>query len=150
MDKQIGKAPLYNTNFPDKEVIQWDVIEIRQEQELILKFLSTNSPYRQGVRLAIDAGEGHIEINSIDYGRAVQLWYDTCPTELLIKCVSSKGLLSVYNVFDRGAERGGVRSQLASCGMIINSLNGERIYHCNDSGFVSDFDKLVFSIKLAK
>ena len=148
MEKLIINKPLYNANFPDKEVIQWDVLKIKREQELILKFHSTNSIYRQGLRLAIDVGEGHIEINSIDYGKGVQLWYDTCPSELHLKCVSSEGLLSVYNLFDRGAERGGVRSQLASCGMIIDSIDGKRIYRCNDSGFVSNFDKLIFSIEL--
>ncbi len=146
MHKLIGKQRLYNVNFPGQNVVQWDVLDIKQEQQLILTFLSTNSSYRQGVRLAVDAGDGYIEINSIDYGKAVQLWFDTCPSELPIKCISSEGVLSVYNIFEDRC----VNSQLDSCGMLIDSDSDTFTYRCNDEGFVSNFDKLVFSIKLVK
>ena len=144
----IGRERIYNVNYPNTNVVHWDILKIKSEQRIRLEFISVNSPYRQGVRLAVDAGEGYIEINSVNCGKAVQLWQDTYPHSVEIKCISSEGILSVYNIFDRGVERGGVRSQLASCGMIVDDVNGEQIYRCNDSGFESNFDKLIFKIQL--
>ncbi len=149
MKFKIGRERIYNNNFNQKEkVVQWDVLHIKTEQDLILEFISTNSKYRQGVRLAIDVGEGNLEVNGIK-ARAIRLWEDTAPSKVHIRCLSSEGLLSIYNVFDLGNYgNGGARSLLDSCGMLVEQKENIIIYHCNDSGFVSDFDKLVFQIEI--
>lgn len=140
----IGKERIYNVNYPNTNVVHWDVLKIKSEQRIRLEFISANSPYRQGVRLAVDAGEGYIEINSVNCGNAVQLWQDTCPQSIDIKCISNNGFLSVYNLFDDGV----VRSQMDSCGMLVDTIENRLVYHCNDEGFESDFDKLIFKIHL--
>ena len=131
----------------NSDVVLWEVLPIKNEQDIILKFISTNSKYRQGVRLAIDSGEGCIEINGI-CSREMYLWEDTSPNEVFIKCTSSSGFLSIYNVFDVGEQRGGRKSQMDSCGMVVEKTDGKLLYKCNDAGFETNFDKLIFQIEL--
>lgn len=148
MKVKIGKERLYNTAFKDVgEVVLWEVLTIDKEQEFNLEFISTNSEYKQGIRLAIDVGEGYIEINNIK-AKEMYLWEDTSPKKVHVKCVSSEGKLSIYNVFDRGQERGGKRSLTDFSGMITEEYENSIIYKCNDAGFESDFDKLIFKIEL--
>lgn len=148
MKHEIGRKRIYNTIFEDNEnVIHWEVLNINKQQEFNVKFISTNSKYRQGIRLAIDAGEGYIEINDVR-AKELYLWEDTVLQLINVKCVSEEGVLSVYNVFDLGKERGGRRSQVDSCGMIVKQSKNIYRYHCNDVGFETSFDKLVFEIEL--
>ena len=148
MKYEIGRKRIYNTIFEDHEnVVHWEVLNIKNQQEFNLKFISTNSKYRQGIRLAIDVGEGYIEINNIR-AKELYLWEDTVLQLTNVKCVSEEGLLSVYNVFDLGKERGGRRSQVDSCGMIVKQSDNIYRYHCNDVGFETNFDKLIFEIEL--
>lgn len=145
-----GRERIYNKEFEKrgyKSVVRWDVLEIEKEQNIYLEFISTNSKYKQGIRLAIDAGDGYIEVNDIQ-AEGVQLWEDICPKRVKIKCVSSEGKLSIYNIFDVGTERGGVKSQVDSSGMLIEEHDGYKVYKCNDAGFETSFDKLVFRIQL--
>lgn len=146
----LGRERIYNSVFAKmgiENIVRWDILEIKNEQNLIIKFLSTNSKYRQGVRLAIDEGDGYMEINGIR-SKEMYLWEDTAPQYIPAKCVSSEGVLSIYNVFDLGEERGGRRSQMDSCGMIVEQKGNIFTYSCNDVGFQSDFDKLIFQIEL--
>ncbi len=150
MEYIFGKEKIYNYEFAKigyESVIRWDVLDIKKEQELYLEFISTNSKYKQGVRLAIDVGDGYIEVNGIQ-SKGVQLWEDTCPKKVKIRCISSEGKLSVYNIFDVGLERGGVKSQVDSSGMLIEKKEESIYYKCNDAGFNTDFSKLEFKIKL--
>lgn len=150
MKYEFGRERIYNQEFEKrgcKSVIRWDVLEIEKEQNIYLEFVSTNSKYKQGIRLAIDVGEGYIEVNNIQ-AKGVQLWEDTCPKSVKLKCISSEGKLSIYNIFDLGAERGGVQSQVDSSGMLVEVSDGYRVYRCNDAGFKTDFNSLEFRIKL--
>lgn len=146
---EIGRKRIYNTIFENyKNVVHWEVLNIKNQQEFILKFVSTNSKYRQGIRLAIDVGEGYIETNDIR-SKEMYLWEDTVPQQQIhVNCVSEEGLLSIYNVFDLGKERGERRSQVDSCGMIVKQNANVYRYLCNDVGFETNFDKLIFEIEL--
>lgn len=146
---EIGRKRIYNTIFENyKNVVHWEVLNIKNQQEFILKFVSTNSKYRQGIRLAIDVGEGYIETNDIR-SKEMYLWEETVPQQQIhVNCVSEEGLLSIYNVFDLGKERGGRRSQVDSCGMIVKQNANVYRYLCNDVGFETNFDKLIFEIEL--
>lgn len=145
-----GKEKIFNDEFSKlgfKDVIRWDVVDIKENQELNLEFISINSKYKQGIRLAIDVGEGFIEVNGVK-SKGIQLWEDTCPKKVKIRCMSSEGKLSIYNIFDIGPERGGVKSQVDSSGMIVEQEGNKMIYKCNDVGFQTNFDKLIFEIEL--
>lgn len=146
---EIGKKQLYNHNFNElnKDVLLWDVLNIDTNQVIIFRIIETNSKYKQGVRLAVDCGDGFLEVNGIQ-SKSIQLWEDTCPKEVRIQCFSSEGVLSVYNIFDLGSARGGIRSQVPSCGMLVDKRINVYRYCCNDAGFQTNFDKLVFEIEL--
>lgn len=119
MNSKIGTTRIYNNLFDiTEQVIQWEILDIKNEQEISIEFISTNSKYRQGIRLGVDIGEGYIEVNGIK-SKGVQLWEDNCPQKIKIKCKSSEGKISVYNIFDMGVERGGIKSQMDSCGMLV-------------------------------
>ena len=63
-------------------------------------------------------------------------------------CALPIWLLSVYNVFYRGPGTGGTAEQVDSSAMLVEEKDNTYTYRCNDVGFVTDFDKLVFRITL--
>lgn len=150
MKYEIGKERHYNEYYgkvEEKPVVRWEVLDIAKEQDIYLEFVSTNSKYKQGIRLAIDTGKGYIEIDGEQY-KGVRLWEDTCPKSIKFRCVSSEGKLSIYNIFDMGPERGGVHSLVDSSGMLVEEIDGYIVYRCNDAGFKTEFNSLEFRIKL--
>lgn len=145
-----GKERIYNDEYAKmgyESVVRWDVLDIKKEQELYFEFINTNSEYKQGVRLAVDVGEGYIEVNGVR-AKAIRLWEDTCLGKVKIRCISSEGKLSVYNIFDAGPKRGGVKTQVDSSGMLVEKKEECFYYKCNDAGFNTDFNSLEFMIKL--
>ncbi|QFT87273.1 hypothetical protein FIU87_01225 [Bacillus sp. THAF10] len=133
---------IINQGFKGKgEVIKWEVQSIFDEQEVKITFLKKDSPYRQGVWLKTDKG---IEVMGQTYA-SIELWEDTAPKEVYIKCFTSKGVLSFYNIWDKGD---GKQSQSYSSGMVLQRKDNELIYGCNDIGFETKFDKLVFSLEM--
>jgi len=142
---QVGTEKIYNQAFEGRtDIISWDVIRIENEQLLKIRFISKNSNNRQGVRLAIDVGDGHLEINGISK-KGMELWEDTAPKEIICKCHTKSGLVSVYNIWDKGRGR---QSLLLTSGMLIEKKGNVYIYHCNDYGYETNFDKFIFSIEL--
>lgn len=146
----IGVEKIYNNHFAGLEkdtAIQIDVLNIKKEQELILEFISSNSKYPQGVGLALYEGDGYIEING-QKAKQMGIWEDTSPKKIKIFCFSTAGLVSVYNKYNVGTGRSGVRHQMDSCGMLVEQKDNKIIYRCNDVGFEPKFDSLVFSIEI--
>ena len=145
-----GTKRLYNNNFENYEceIILWEVLHIQKKQRLKVRFINSNSENRQGIRIAIDVGEGDLTINGVS-GRGFELWEDICPKEFEIECSTDEGYLSVYNIFERN-EQGIMRrhSQMAYSGMILEQKGNVYRYSCNDTGKITDFDKLVFEIEL--
>ena len=67
MNKSIGKERIYNKAFASRgreDVILWDVQKVENGQLIKVTFISKNSPYHQGIRLATDKG---IEVNGQIY-----------------------------------------------------------------------------------
>lgn len=144
MNFAVGKERLYNKNFgKDKNIILWDVQNIENGQPIKIRFLKNNTKYRQGIRIAVDDGEGELEINGLK-GRAMELWDDNTPNEIVCVCFSKEGKISVYNIWN---ERGYPESQSDSSGMVLEEKGNTLIYKCNDFGFELTFDKLIFSIE---
>ncbi len=144
MNFEVGKKRLYNNNFDkDKNIILWDVQKISDGQKIKIKFLINKTNCRQGIRIAVDDGEGELEINGVK-SRTMELWDDNTPDEIICLCRSEKEKISIYNIWD---ERGYPESQLDSSGMILEEKGNTLIYKCNDFGFESNFDKLVFSVE---
>ena len=141
MSNQIGKEKITNKAFEGRnDVIKWDVQKICNGQNIKVTFVSKNSPKKQGIRLATDKG---IEVNGQIF-QSIQLWDDTAPKEVCCKCYTEDGCLSIYNMWDKGK---GPESQSHSSGMLITETDNIITYKCNDIGFETNFDKLIFTIE---
>ena len=141
---------LYNENFKESfnNVIRWEVLSVKTVNKIRVKFVESNSPNRQGIRIGIDVGEGYLKANGV-CGKAFDLWEDECPGEFDIESHSEEGYLSIYNIFERNEE--GImrrRSQMAYSGMILEQDGNTYRYKCNDTGFNTEFNKLIFEIEL--
>ena len=123
-------------------MVKWDVLHIQNGQHIRVVFESISSEWRQGVWLKCDKG---IIINSIHHD-SLDLWFDTSPKEIECECITEDGLLHIYNIWDSG--RGYRReSQALSSGMLVEEVQNGWRYCCNDLGFQTNFDKLVFRIE---
>ena len=146
-----GKKRLYNSNFEDvdKDVIHWEVLPIKSKQRIRVHFISVNSENRQGIRIAIDAGNGTLETNGV-VGKAFDLWEDECPKIFEIECTSDEGYLSIYNIFEELDWTGKKQkySQMEYSGMILEQTDNVYRYCCNNAELNQEFDKLVFEIEL--
>jgi len=141
--KYLPREPDYNDAFAERgrpDVVLIDVFPVTDNEVLKLVFESVNSSWRQGVWLATDE---YVVINQIRCPSA-DLWYDTAPTEVLIECHTKENVLWLYNIWDNGDGRD---SQAWSSGMLVEELPNGRRYRCNDIGFETNFDKLVFRIE---
>lgn len=149
MKYEIGKNRIINKNFPDveEEVVHWEVIKIKQQQTIYLKIISTNSSYLQGIRFAVDVGEGYIEIDNLRY-KEIYFMVNKNNMESIIKCSSDEGLLSVYNIFQKTKELYTRGSQMPYSGMLVQKKGNKFIFRCNDTGYKTTFDSLVFEITL--
>jgi hypothetical protein len=123
-----------------RDVVLIEVLPIHDGDVLKLTFESTNSPWRQGVWLMTDE---YVVINQIRCPGA-DLWQDTAPKRVLIECHTKSGYLHLYNIWDDGQGRD---SQSHTSGMLVEELPKGRRYRCNDFGFDTKFDKLVFRIE---
>jgi len=131
-----------NSAFADRgrrDVVMIDALPITDGEPLRLVFESRKSTWRQGVWLMTDQ---HLHVNDQDCP-SVDLWEDSAPQEIQMICNTKNGKLLLYNIWDDGSGR---ESQSWSSGMLIEELPNGRRYRCNDFGFDTDFDKLVFCI----
>mgnify|MGYP001393686477 CR=1 FL=1 len=139
----VVKSPIFSKAFKEKgieNVVKWDVFPVSSGEILRLTFESSSGEAKQGVWLKSDKG---IRLNSEVY-KSVELWIDTAPKEVTFECITDDGLLSLYNIWDSGR---GKESQAWSSGMLIEELPKGRRYKCNDLGFETSFQKLVFRIE---
>lgn len=137
------KKRAYNPAFAERgreDVVMIDVLTIRDGEHLKLVFEKTNSKWSQGVWMLTDRG---LLVND-RLCPSVNIWQEGAPQEVLIQCHTEDGILSLYNIWDKGQ---GKQSQSYSSGMLVEELPNGRRYYCNDIGFETSFDKLVFRIE---
>ncbi len=140
----VVKQRIYNPTFTEQgnaDVVLWDIFPLGQSKMVEVTFESTSSAMKQGLRLSTDEG---IKIDG-EIFPGVKLWYHNSPSTVVCECMSSDGLLSVYNVWED--ELGRCFSQSWSSGMLVEDLPRGRRYSCNDFGLDTSFDKLVFRIE---
>jgi len=141
MNQKFGGQRILNKSFNlVNDVVLWDIFPIRDKESITVFFESQNSTWAQGIWLMTDMG---IECNS-QKSSSIVLWFGKAPMKVEILCHTNDGKLNVYNVWDRGF---GINSQFFSSGMLIEELENGRRYRCNDIGFDTNFDKLVFWIE---
>jgi hypothetical protein len=139
-------APIRNKAMTKRlgfDVWHMDGIDISADDAFALTFESANSPRRQGVFIAT---EGLLIIDGVE-ARGFDLWYDTTPRPVLIRCrESSSGRAVLYNIFER--EPGRQMSQAHTSGMLIEALpGGGQRYRCCDVATDPIFDRVVFTMQ---
>ena len=139
----IGEKRLYNKIDGREDVILWEVIDFDNSATFKVNFISTNSQFKQGIRFAVDCGDGDIEINGC-HGKEFILMEDTCPKDAIVKVTAESGKLSIYNVYERAD--GNTRSLGDYSGMLLTEKSNVRVYSCKTSS-LEDFDTLVFSVE---
>ena len=128
-----------------REVVKLETLPISDGQFVRLTFEGGASPWRQGVRLAT---EGVLNVNGVQAPQ-LDLWLDSAPSVVEVRCESTDGLLRLYNIWQPG-RRPGVESQSHTSGMLVEELEGgSRRYRCNAIGFNPDFDKLIFRVSIS-
>jgi hypothetical protein len=146
MHDHLPTSPIINQAFCEKgipDVVKFDVVEIQNEQVVKLVFISRNSIWRQGVWLKTDDG---IVVNN-QIVPSAQIWMDSAPKEIVMQCRTRNKKLYLYNIWDKGS---GAESQSWSSGMLIQLISSTRNYGCNDIGFDTQFDKLVFRLEFPR
>src|SRR5258708_945761 len=94
-----GAQRIYSKAFAQRGIdgiVKWDVLPVRDAEQLWLVFESTNATMRQGVWLKCERG---IEIEGARHA-SVTLWSDTAPGRVAFICRSSDGKLSIYNIWE--------------------------------------------------
>ena len=140
---QLPHNRVMNRAFAEKgrdDVVMIEVFPISDGELLQLTFESKNSDWRQGVWLKTD---DYLVVNDVRCPSA-SIWQETAPSQVRIECHTQAGCLHLYNIWDKGAGRS---SQMWTSGMLVEELPSGRRYRCNDIGFESGFDKLVFRIE---
>ncbi len=144
-DFELPAKPILSSAFQEKGrtgVVKIEALPIQDGDFIKLVFESVKSPWRQGVWMKTD---GHLLMN-LERHSGVELWQDSSPKEVPIKCYTKDGFLYLHNIWDSGRLLG-VESQSLSSGMVVETITNGRRYHCNDIGFDTMFDKLVFRIE---
>jgi hypothetical protein len=118
-----------------------DRFRVTTGQEIRVTFESVDSDWRQGVHLSTD---GSFEVNGQTIEKAVVLWKDTAPPDVVLKVKSTKGECLVKNVWDVGD--GVMHSWHGGAAMVVERSGSVRRYRCNDGKADDDFDDLVFSL----
>ena len=141
--RELPPERVRNNEFSKKgrdDVFMIDVFPVTDGEQIKVTFESVKSPWRQGAWLRTD---GYLVVNE-QRCPSVQLWQDSAPREIVIECHTQNRCLHIYNIWDRGRGR---ESQAWSSGMLIEDIPNGRRYHCNDIGFETSFDKLVFRVE---
>jgi hypothetical protein len=124
------------------ELIRIDRIPVKKHFAGRFRIVSTNSEWRQGIRMKVD-GKLFLEAQE---GKNYIIWAD----EAGDKWVNIEGTtkkqqeLLVYNAWDPG--RGGIDTWLDGAAMILEIDGNVRRYRCNDGHPDENFDDIIFEI----
>lgn len=133
-----GQPVVYN----GQTIQMVDDLPIVDGQSLSVKFESTDSDWRQGIRIDID---GFFEVNGQKIDKAILLWHDTAPNKVLLKAHTQEGRCMVRNLWDVGD--GTVHSWHNGAAMIVEGIPNGRRYRCNDGRADDDFNDIIFTIE---
>lgn len=111
----------------DDEVHPIYALELDKERLIKLKWISTQSNFKQGLQIKID--KGFIEVNGEKFTNII-LWEDTCPCEVLLRCVpQKKAKFKLWNVWDVD---GLTQAWVGNAGIAISELDNYICLRCSD------------------
>jgi hypothetical protein len=130
-------------NYMGNQLQMLDAISIDGCEVFELTIISTNSVWRQGLKLEFN---GLFRINGKSRGSAINIWSDTAPKIIRFEVQSEVPTpLYVRNIWDVGD--GVVHSWHAGAAMIVEKECKVRIYRCNDGKIDDDFDDIIFKLE---
>lgn len=124
-------------------------IKVTKGDKFELKFLSTNSKYLQGVKVAGRKNTNvEFEVNGFQTSKGLIIRQDTAPRKIHfeIKNINSgKAEILVHNIWIKSEDR--VEFGQGNAGMIIEDTKDGWIFRCNDEQDDDDFDDLIFTLQ---
>ena len=138
-DRDFQNAKGNPVKYKNLELIRIDRIPVKRGITGWFKVISTNSEWKQGIRIKID---GLMSINSCE-GNDFIIWADDVDGDVPFKVISGKTLM-VWNAWDIGGGR--VDAWLNGAAMILEINGKSRRYKCNDSHPDENFDDIIFEV----
>ncbi|MBP7279889.1 MAG: hypothetical protein KBA11_10800 [Sedimentibacter sp.] len=141
-DKDFMNAKGAPIKYKDLELIRIDRIPVKKKFSGYLRIISTNSEWKQGIRIKVD---GLMTINACE-GNDFIIWADDVKGDIPFKGTSKKSQLMIWNAWDTGSGR--VDAWLNGAAMILELSGSTRRYKCNDSHPDENFDDIIFEVIL--
>lgn len=139
-DKDFMNAKGDPVKYKDLELIRIDRIPVKKNFSGYLRVISTNSEWKQGIRIKID---GLMRVNSCE-GNDFIIWADDAKGDVPFEGTSKKSQLTVWNAWDTGGGR--VDAWLNGAAMMLELHGNIRRYKCNDFHPDDNFDDIIFEI----
>jgi hypothetical protein len=139
-DKEFMNAKGAPVTYNGLELVRIDRIPVKKKFSGYLRVISTNSEWKQGIRIKID---GSMTINSCE-GNDFIIWAEDINGDVFFEGTSKKLQLMIWNAWDTGSGR--VDAWLNGAAMIIEENGNIRRYKCNDSHPDENFDDIVFEV----
>lgn len=131
------------------EACLYDTFKVPNTCTLILSFISSNSDWRQGVRIGDMSRKTDLRLSvNGQTAPGMTLWLDSSPNPTTIDVAAPQEKIYVYNIWDDG--NGQTSSQLAGSGMKIEISEDDRkrTFYCNDGHTTPTFNHLIFSLSI--
>ena len=137
-----------------KKFYRWHNIETLGKYKLIIRFISTNSKYRQGIALFFKNFDGSVSLNGQSlkilkgFKHYIFKFNDFINKELVFEIELNKGYLILGNASEHYEDN--FTSGAFGCAFWIEDISNKCTrFHCNDHEYDDDFDDLVFEIEYA-
>jgi len=133
--------------YKGKVLVGADYLPVRDGDIFRVTIESSDSEWKQGIRLRLDRGFIVVNDQRIPGQTGIVLWEDTCPgsVEFQVDLQGAEGVLIVYNAWDTGT--GTVDAWHNGAAMLVQSIPEGRRYYCNDGHPDDDLNDLVFRIE---
>jgi len=131
----------------DQQIIQMYAIEMPTRAQVQLKWVSTHSNLKQGIKIKLDKGDISVEGKKYQF---IVLWQDTSPNIVNFTCLPKKknSVLKIWNVWEiDGIEQAWV----GDAGIVIDQTQTD-LFRLNCSNGVDgpNFNDLIFEVFVSK
>lgn len=141
-DKDFMNAKGVPVIYNGLELVRIDKIPVKKKFSGCLRIISTNSEWKQGIRIKVDSS---ITVNSCK-GNDFIIWAEDIKGEVFFEGTSRNLKLLIWNAWDTGS--GSVDAWLNGAAMIVEENGNVRRYKCNDSHPDDNFDDIIFEIEI--
>lgn len=109
--------------------------------KLNVKFIKTNSEWRQGIELS---AKGYFDVANQRIKKGVRFWENTAPKDFSFEVNAKDRQIMVTNIWDHG--NGATQKWYNGGALYFEEIDGGKRYYCNDGHPNDDFSDLVFEL----